>query len=147
MIDKQGYEDLSPNFRDALLNKVQKNHPFWQLLGMELTDIKKGWAVVRIPFDRKLTQADGLAHGGSIFSIADAAVAMALIGMIDRNARMVTLEMKINYIKPFTKGEIHAEAVIVSKGSRTAVGEVDVKTEDGQMIAKCLATYMITGSS
>jgi acyl-CoA thioesterase len=143
MIDKNAFEEIAPNFKNALLNKVQKNHPFWQLLGMELTDVKQGWAVVRLPFDPKLTQADGLAHGGSIFSAADAAVAMALIGMIDRNATMVTLEMKINYIKPFTGGEIQAQAAIISKGSRTAVGEVDITNQDGQIIAKCIATYMI----
>ncbi|MBA3031078.1 MAG: PaaI family thioesterase [Desulfobacteraceae bacterium] len=143
MIDKNTFEEIAPNFRNALLNKGHINHRFWQLIGMELTDVKKGWASVRLPFDPKLTQADGLAHGGAIFSAADAAVAMALIGMIDRNSTMVTLEMKINYIKPFTQGEILAEAAIVNKGSRTAVGEVDVTNQEGQLIAKCIATYMI----
>ena len=143
MTERQQLEALPPNFRNALIKKSQMIHPFWNLLGMELVDIKKGWAVVKLSFDQKLTQADGIAHGGSIFSAADAAVAMALIGLIDRKETMVTLEMKINYLKPFVGGTLMAEAVIIQKGTRTAIGEVDVKTEKGEMIAKGLATYMI----
>jgi uncharacterized protein (TIGR00369 family) len=143
MNDRDQFEALPPNFSHALISKSQSVHPFWTLLGMELVDIRKGWAIVKLPFDRKLTQADGIAHGGATFSAADAAVAMALIGLIDRSETMVTLEMKLNYIKPFTGGTLMAEAVIVQKGARTAVGEVDLRTGMGEWIAKGMATYMI----
>jgi len=143
MYDNHEYEELYPNFKKALIAKGQSAHPFWKLLGLELVDIKKGWALVRLPFDPKLTQADGIAHGGSTFSAADAAVAMALIGMIERNETMVTLEMKLNYLKPFVQGEILAEARIVQKGSKTALGEVTVRNGDNGLIAKGLATFVI----
>jgi uncharacterized protein (TIGR00369 family) len=143
MADKTRFEDIAPNFKTALIRKSQSVHPFWGLLGMELVDVKKGWAVIKLPFDPKLTQADGIAHGGSTFSAADAAVAMALIGLIERNETMVTLEMKLNYLKPFVEGTLLAEAVIVQKGKRTAVGEVDVRSDTGDLIAKAIATYMI----
>jgi uncharacterized protein (TIGR00369 family) len=143
MIDRTQFAEIAPNFRNALIKKSQSVHPFWLLLGMELVDVKKGWAIIKLPFDPKLTQADGIAHGGSTFSAADAAVAMALIGMIDRNETMVTLEMKLNYLKPFTEGTLLAEAVIVQKGTRTAVGEVTVKTDLDELIAMGMATYMI----
>lgn len=143
MVDQNEYDEISPNFKSALIKKTQMVHPFWKLLGMELVDIKKGWAVVKLPFDQKLTQADGIAHGGSTFSAADAAVAMALIGLIDRSQTMVTLEMKLNYTRPFTNGTLLAEAVIVQKGSTTALGEVSVRTDKNELVAKGLATYMI----
>ena len=143
MFDTSRFEELPTNFKKALILKSQSVHPFWNLLGMELMDIKKGWAVIRLPFDPKLTQADGIAHGGSTFSAADAAVAMALIGLIGRHETMVTLEMKINYLKPFVDGAILAEAMIVQKGSRTALGEVTVQSENAELIAKGLATYRI----
>lgn len=143
MFDNNEFEPLAPNFRKALLAKSQTVHPFWNLLGMKLVDVKKGWAVIRLPFETKLTQADGIAHGGAAFSAADAAVAMALIGLIDRNETMVTLEMKLNYLRPFTSGALLAEARIVQKGSRTALGEVRVTTDSGDNIAQGLATFMI----
>jgi uncharacterized protein (TIGR00369 family) len=143
MIDKNTFEELYPNFRTALINKAHTVNPFWSLLGMTLVDVRKGWAMVKLPFEEKLSQADGIAHGGVIFSAADTAVGMALMGLIARNETLVTLEMKINYLKPFVQGTILAEAVIVQKGVRTALGEVCVTTDDGDLVAKALATYMI----
>ena len=137
------FEALAPNFKQALMHKAQTVHPYWNLLGMALADVRKGWALIRLPFEKKLTHADGIAHGGAIFSAADAAVAMALIGLIERTETMVTIEMKLNYLRPFAKGVLLAEARIVHKGTRTALGAVDVTTENGDKIAKGLATYMI----
>ncbi len=141
------HEELAPEFRDVLIRKMQTASPFWDLLGLELTDVRKGWARVRLAFDRKLVHPLGIAHGGTIFSAADSAVAMALIGMVDRSETFTTVEMKLNYLKPFERGAITAEAVIVHKGSRTALGEVDVRDDEGNLVAKGLATYMILEAS
>jgi uncharacterized protein (TIGR00369 family) len=51
--------------------------------------------------------------------------------------------MKINYLKSFDRGEIFAEAKIIFKGSQTAVGEVEVRDSDGNLVAKALSTYAI----
>jgi acyl-CoA thioesterase len=91
-----GYEELSPRFKAAILDWMKTRNPFWSLLGMELMDVKKGWAQVRLPFNDQLTNAVGLVHGGAIFSPADSAVGMALVGLIGRDENISTLEMKIN---------------------------------------------------
>jgi len=84
-----------------------------------------------------------VAHGGAIFSPADSAVGMALIGLINKDENISTLEMKINYLRPFSRGEIVAEAKIVHKGTMTAIGDVDVRDEKDNLIAKGLVTYAI----
>ncbi len=70
--------------KEAILDWMKNRNPFWSLLSMELVDVKKGWAQVRLPFDKKLTNAVGLVHGGAIFTPADSAVGMALVGMINK---------------------------------------------------------------
>ncbi len=137
------YEDLSPDFKDMLMNKMNTDTPFWSLLDMELVDIRKGWAKVKLPFAEKLLHPMGVVHGGAIFSVADSAVAMALVGMTRKGETIATVEMKINYLKPINGGEIVAEAKIVNKGSRIALGEVEVTNGKGDLVAKALATYMI----
>ena len=138
------YEELEPRFKDALLDWMKTKNPFWSLLGMEIIEIKKGWAKIRLPFSEKLANGIGVAHGGAIFSPADSAVGMALIGLVNKNENISTLEMKINYLKPLTAGDIIAEAKIVHKGTMTAIGDVDVRDGKGTLIAKGLATYAIT---
>jgi len=137
------YEELNPRFKESILNWMKTNNPFWSLLGMELTEIKKGWAKIRLPFSEKLANGIGVAHGGAIFSPADSAVGMALLGMLRKDENISTLEMKINYMRPFTAGELIAEAKIVHRGTTTAIGDVEVKDGKGNLIAKGLATYAI----
>ena len=138
------FEDLAPNFRRAILEKTKSKQPYWKLLGIELLDVKKGWAKLRLPFSGELVHPYGIVHGGAIFSLADSAVAMALLGLVEKDERFTTVEMKINYVSAFKKGEIVAEARIFNKGSRIALGEVDIRNEQGHLIARSMATYMIT---
>jgi acyl-CoA thioesterase len=137
------YDELDPRFKESLLNWMKTKNPFWSLLGMELVDIKKGWAKIRLPFTEKLANGVGVAHGGAIFSPADSAVGMALIGLTDKNESISTLEMKINFLRPLSGGEIIAEARIVHRGTMTAIGDVEVQDGDGNLIAKGLVTYAI----
>jgi len=138
------YEELEPRFKQSLLDWMKTKNPFWSLLGMEILEIKKGWAKIRLPFSEKLANGIGVAHGGAIFSPADSAVGMALVGLINKDENISTLEMKINYLRPFTSGEIVAEAKIIHKGTMTAIGDVDVRDEKDNLIAKGLATYAIS---
>jgi acyl-CoA thioesterase len=137
------FEELAPHFKAAILDRMKKRNPFWSLLGMELVGVKKGWAKIKLPFSDKLTNAVGLMHGGAIFSPADSAVGMALIGLIDRDQNISTLEMKINYLKPVRGSAIIAEAKIIHKGAQTAIGDVEIRDENDTLIAKGLATYAI----
>ena len=66
-----------------------------------MLDVKKGWAKLQLPFAKKLTHPYGIAHGGVIFSLADSAVAMALLGLVEKGERFTTVEMNINYVSPY----------------------------------------------
>ena len=137
------YEEVAQKFRRALMEKIKSSQPYWTLLGIEMLDVKKGWAKLQLPFAKKLTHPYGIAHGGVIFSLADSAVAMALLGLVEKGERFTTVEMNINYVRPFREGNITAEARIINKGSRIALGDVDVRDDQGDLVAKCLATYTI----
>ena len=141
-----GYEDLPPNLKRALLEKVRSKQAFWKHLGIDLLDVKKGWAKLRLPFSEKLLHPLGIVHGGAIFSLADSAVAMALLGLVGKDEEFTTVEMKINYVSSFKRGEIIAEASILNKGNRIALGDVEIHDDRGRLVAKSLATYLITKS-
>ena len=130
------YDVLPPALKEALMQKMKTDSPFWTLLGMELVDARKGWARMRLPFDRKLVHPMGIAHGGAIFSIADSAVAMALIGMVDRGDAFVTVEMKL-ILRPSRRsrgGPDHPP------GQKTALGDVEVRNDRDELVAKGLAS-------
>jgi acyl-CoA thioesterase len=125
------------------VRKVANNSPYYQLLGMEVMEIKEGESKIQMPFKQALTHPYRIVHGGAIASLADSSVAMALISLVERKDRIATIEFKINFFVPVSKGHLEAHAKIIHKGSKTAVGDVEVKNEEGKLVAKVIATYSI----
>ena len=126
--------------------KVANSSPYYRLLGMEVREIKEGESRIEMPFKQDLTHPYGIAHGGAIASLADSAVAMALIDLVHPKDRITTIEFKINFIAFVNKGKLEAHAKIIHKGSKTAVGDVEVVDEKGKLVAKLVATYSIQRS-
>ncbi len=137
------HPQLDKQSKEFIISRMKTHAPYWALLGMELVDLRKGWAKVRLPYSDKLIQPFGVVHGGAIFSVADSSVAMALLGLVKDDEVFTTVEMKINYLKPFTRGEAIAEASIIHKGSRIALGDVEVRDANSALIAKAVSTYIV----
>jgi len=129
--------------KEFLTKQAEGRIPFWVTLGMEIVEVRPGFARVRVPCGAHLLNANGVLHGGVVFTAGDAAVAVALLGLLDAGTRIATLEMKINFLKPVDRAEIIAEAAIVHRGGKTAVGDVTVRDVSGAIVAKALATYAI----
>ena len=128
---------------EKALRKAVEAAPYYQLLQIRLEEIDAGFARFRMPFRRELVQAYGVAHGGAIASLADTAVAFALMTLIQPGERVTTVEMKINFLAAVSEGELIGESRVVQKGKRLALAEMEVKDGNGELVAKGLATYMI----
>ncbi len=117
---------------------------YFRLLDIEAVDLAEGYARLRMPASEKLLQFQGAVHGGAIYSVADAALAMAVLTTCEPAEQAVTIEGKINYLAPVQAGEmITAEGKLVQRGRQIALGEVEVKGKDDRLVAKGLITYMV----
>jgi uncharacterized protein (TIGR00369 family) len=125
------------------VRRVANRSPFYQLLGMKVLEIQDGTCRIEMPFRKKLTHPYGIVHGGAIASLADSAVAMALISLVKPTDRITTIEFKINFFVPFSRGKLMAKAKVIYRGSKTAVGDVEVRNEKRKLMAKVIATYNI----
>jgi acyl-CoA thioesterase len=128
------------------LNKIRgvtNRSPFYQLLGMKVLEIRGGKCTIEMPFRKELTHPYGIVHGGAIASLANSAVAMALISLVKPNDRITTIEFKINFFAPIRQGKLTAKAKIIHRGSKTAVGDVVVIDDEGRLVSKVIATYNI----
>jgi uncharacterized protein (TIGR00369 family) len=132
--------------KEKYLEQIRKevnNSPYYQLLGMEVIELKEGESKIQMPFKPDLTHPYGIVHGGAIASLADSSVAMALISLVEPKDRITTIEFKVNFFAPVSKGSLEAHTKIIHRGSKTAVGDVEVKNEEGKLVAKLIATYSI----
>jgi acyl-CoA thioesterase len=127
---------------DALVRHVN-DCPFYHLLGFEVVEAGPGTARIRMPFREDLLQFQGAVHGGAIFSIADAAVAVALLTLAEPGEKALTIEGKLNYLAGVTQGDLEAVGRIVQRGRSVALGDAEVYRADGRLAAKGLITYTL----
>ncbi|MEM3628094.1 MAG: PaaI family thioesterase [Candidatus Bathyarchaeia archaeon] len=116
--------------------------PYYKLLGIKIDEVKENYARLSLEICKKHMQFLNTIHGGVAASLADSAAAWAILGSSDVDGFPVTIEMKINFLKPVSSGELIAEARKIYSGSRIMVCDVEVKNYEN-LIAKCLVTYYL----
>lgn len=125
------------------LIKRGENSPFYQLLSMKIEEVRDNYARISIKIEKKHIQFLETVHGGVIASLADSAAAWAVYGSSNLKGIPVTVEMKINFLKPVKSGKLVAEARNIHGGSRIFVSDVEVKNGKGNLVAKSLVTYYL----
>ena len=136
---------IKESYEKALRRAVEAS-PIYQLLQISLEQIDTGFSRFRMPFRKELTQAHEVVHGGAIATLADTAVAFACMTLIQPGQRATTAEFKINFFSAVNSGEMFGEARTVYSGKRSIVMDMEVKTGEGILIAKGMATYAIIGA-
>lgn len=127
---------------EELINRGE-NSPFYRLLGMKIEEVGENYACLSINVDDRHIQFLRTVHGGVIASLADSAAAWAIYGSDNLMGVPVTVEMKINFLKPVKSGKLVAEAKNVHEGSSIFVSDVEVKNDEGDLVAKSLVTYYL----
>lgn len=131
-----------PVMRMKILKNVEKFAPYYSLLGMKVERVEPGHAILSMPFRKELTHPLGIMHGGALASLADSAVAIALLAEPGKARRVVTIDLTINYFEPVSEGTVLAECRIAHKGRSIAFGEVDMSV-DGRLVARATSNYKI----
>ena len=83
-----------------------------------------------------------MVHGGAIATLADHAGWYAAVSKIELGQTCVTIELKINYLKPAFKDSIIAKAKVLNR-SRKTVFVIIKLFDDDILVAYATATYSI----
>ena len=104
-----------------------------QALGIEVDAIQPGGAVCRMTVREDMVQGHGTCHGGIVFTLADTAFAYACNA---HNRVTVALNAEIAFLAPARLGEVlTATARERSRAARTGVYDVEVRNDDGTLVA------------
>ena len=129
---------------DTMENKPFKIAPYPLHLGIEIVDRGEGFARLRLPYRKKLTNPVGKLHGGAIASVADTAMAVAIGSFVKIPGGHSTVKLGIKYKAPVTDGEVIAEARVTRQKGKLFLAEAVIKNGNGQVIAFAAGTFMIT---
>jgi uncharacterized protein (TIGR00369 family) len=119
----------SPEEWLAMGQQVLRAQPFSALIGAQLTALTRGRCELRLPLTQQHLQQHGYAHGGVVSYLADNALTFAGGTALANNA--VTLEFKINYVRPAIGEMLIARAYAESTGKTQSVCRCDVFTLGG----------------
>jgi uncharacterized protein (TIGR00369 family) len=112
---------------EVLKQVMEEMIPFNRYLGVRLAKAGNGFARLEVPFRDELV-GDPLRpalHGGVLSALADAAGGAAVwTGIEDPRARVSTIDLRIDYLRPAKLELVVAEAQVVRIGNRVGVADV-----------------------
>lgn len=120
---------------DPQLIEPFRADPYARLLGLELEEVRPGYARVAMLVKPEMVNFLGALHGGAIFSLADCAFAAA---SNSHGRPAVALNVNISFLATATVGtRLVAEAEEERLGGRTALYHMTVRDQAGGLIASC----------
>jgi len=117
---------------------------FYRWFGMELADAETGSVTVRLELADHHVNIQGLAHGGVIATLADAAMGLSIRSAVEPGRRHVTVTIDVHYLRPVVRGTITATGRAVRVGRELAYAEADVVDERGRTLARASGTYSVS---
>jgi uncharacterized protein (TIGR00369 family) len=95
-------------------------------LGAVLESVESGTVTITCAFDEALTQQHGLFHGGVVASLVDVACGYAALSVMPADREVLTVELKIHFLKPARTDRLIAVGQVVQAGRTLTVCEGSV---------------------
>lgn len=113
-------------------------------LGAEIIHIEAGKVIIACIKNDGLTQQDGFFHAGVLTSIADSACGYAALSVMPEDADVLSVEFKMNLLRPATAEKIIAAGTVLKNGRTLVVCEGIVTDETETTIyAKMIGTMIV----
>lgn len=107
--------------------------PYAKHMGIELMELKKGYAKLKMTVEPHMVNFHGIPHGGAIFTLADQAFAASCNS---HGHVAVALNVNISFLAAPAVGSIvYAEGQEVNSTRRTGLYQIEVTDEAGRLIA------------
>ena len=112
-------------------------------IGAELVEIGPGRAVVRLAVKAHHLNSAKVCHGGFVFALADSALGFA---SCSHGVQTLAQHADIHWLRPGRDGDVlTATATEISKSGRTAVYDIAVSNQDGELVATVRGMARSTG--
>jgi len=112
-------------------------------LNASLDKVEKGLVQISSKFKETLSQQHNYFHAGVMTSIADSACGYAALTLVPVDKEVLTVEFKINFMKPANATRLIAVGKVIQSGKTLIICEANVYDNEGEkLLAKMTATIM-----
>jgi uncharacterized protein (TIGR00369 family) len=116
------------------------HHGLMVLLGARVADAGDGRLVLEVRYRHELSQQHGFFHAGVVGALLDTAGGIA--GAISAGRDVLTVEFKLNLLRPASGEVLRAEGTVLRAGRRIVVTRGDAYI-DGTLCAAMQQTLML----
>ncbi len=125
------------------LEQMLGDSPFHAVLGIQVENIdgEADQLTLRLPFSPTIERSPGAGqhHGGVIASLIDIAGDFALIWQLGHG--VPTINFRTDYLRPASNTDLLATASVRRRGRTVAVCDIEVRGQDGKLLALGRGTY------
>ncbi|MGB0571874.1 MAG: PaaI family thioesterase [Alphaproteobacteria bacterium] len=120
--------------------------PWLDELGMTVEELTENGAVVRLPWDERISRDGGLVTGQALMSFADAAMVVVISSAIGGFQKMATIDMSTSFLAAAYNTDIIARGEVLRRGKRMVFGRIDLESAaTGEQIALIQTTWTLLG--
>ena len=126
------------------MNKMdaEQSFPFLELCGIERPVLADGHCIAVVEPHSKLLNSLGIAHGGLVTTLADAAMGGAARSTLADSRTVVTVTMQTSFFAP-GRGRLEAEAKVVRQTRTLLFAECEVRNAAGEAVAHSNGVFRV----
>ncbi|HSA58624.1 MAG TPA: PaaI family thioesterase [bacterium] len=131
---------------DAGQERIFSKAPFIRELGIRLKGLGSGWCESSLEIQPRHLQQDDVIHAGVMATMADHTAGGAAATLVKGGEIVLTIEFKINILRPARGRSLRCKAVVLRPGSRVTVAESEVFSQEGEkevLVAKAMVTLAV----
>jgi uncharacterized protein (TIGR00369 family) len=119
------FEPRNPDFKTRVKQSFSEQKVM-QTINASLATVEAGRVEIEIPYQLELTQQDGFIHAGISSTIMDSACGYAAFTLMPAEARVLTIEFKINLLAPAAGDHFRAVGQVRKPGRSVFVAEAEL---------------------
>ena len=128
---------------DRLTTMLHDAMPFAGVLGIAVTSADQTGAVATVAWAPDRCTVAGILHGGYLMAVADSVGALAASLHLPAGATTGTIELKTNFLRPSTGGNLTVTSTPIHVGRTTIVVQTDITREDAKLVTRTIQTQSV----
>jgi uncharacterized protein (TIGR00369 family) len=123
---------------------------FIKFCGLHALKIEKGFFESSIITGENHRTQDDFIHAGLIATMSDHTAGYAAYTLVPENIRILTIEFKINFLKPAYGNELRCRSEIVNEGKQIIVAQssvFDIRKTHEKMVSRSTITLMAVNAA
>ncbi|MCS4301147.1 PaaI family thioesterase [Chryseobacterium sp. BIGb0232] len=111
----------------------------------ELLEVETDFVSIKIPKMEMMTRKAGMFNGAMIASLVDVSAGYAAVSHYPEDCYVVTVELKVNYLRPAMGDALVSKAYVIKGGSKISVIRVEIYVQnEGSGSESHVATSLVT---